>query len=54
MITSLIKILELPNFGHMASFESRDQSSFILRRPRVVNFANIIKIATFIKTTFID
>ena len=31
------------------------QNMFILRRPRVANFADIIKIATmFIKTTFKD
>ena len=31
------------------------QNTFILRRPRVANFAYIIKIATmFIKTTFKD
>ena len=31
------------------------QNTFILRRPRVVNFADIIKIATmFIKATFKD
>ena len=31
------------------------QNTFILRRPRVTNFADIIKIATvFLKTTFRD
>ena len=74
MKTSLTEMLELPNFGHMATFtlefESRDkillvtswteimdviisffQKTFILRRPEVAIFANIIKIlTTFIKT----
>ena len=62
MITSLIQMLELPNFGHMAAstikFESillatsrtgvmtsepLFQNTFILRIPRVANFADIIK-----------
>ena len=66
MITSLIVMLELPNFGHMTTFtvwfESHGkillvaswteimmsqplyQNAFILRRPKVANFADIIKI----------
>ena len=35
------------------TFISRFVSEFVLRRPRVANFADIIKIASiFIKTTF--
>ena len=42
---SWTEIMSLPLFQNM----------FILRRPRVANFADIIKIATmFIKTTFKD
>ena len=73
MITSLIEMLELLNFGHMTtstmSFESCNsfvgdvmdrnydviafQNAFTLRRPRVNNLAEIIKIANmFIKKTF--
>ena len=77
MITSLIEILELPNFGHMTisttQFESRDkilfvtswseimtsqpllQNTFILRRPGVAIFPDIIDIVTMvIKTIFKD
>ena len=77
MITSLIEILQVPNFGHMTtstvSFESRDkillvtswieimtsqllfQNTLILRRPRVVNFTDVIKIKIkFMKTTYKD
>ena len=68
MITSLIVMLELPNFGQMTTytiwFESHNkillvtswteimmsqplyQNAFILRRPKVANFANIIKVPT--------
>ena len=68
MITSVMVMLELPNFGHMTTFticfESHDknllvvsrteimtsqslyQNAFILRRRKVANFANIIKIST--------
>ena len=75
MITSFIKILELPNFGHMTTstikFDSCDKmllvtscteikrhnpffkNTFILRTPRVANFAGNLKIATmFIKKIF--
>ena len=45
MLTSLIEILELPhlqcNLNHV-----KIQNTSILRRPRVVNFAEIIKIGT--------
>ena len=35
--------------------QSLSQNTFILRRPRVANFSDIIKIATmFIKTNFRD
>ena len=70
MITSLIEMLELPNFGHITTKvkrESRDkiflvtpqteilQNTYFLRRTRVANFSDIIKIATkFIKTTCND
>ena len=77
MITSLIEVLELPNFGHMTTFtiliESRDkillvtsqteimtpkplfEYTFILRRPRVASFVDIIKfVTTFIKNIFKD
>ena len=76
VITSLIEMLELPNFGHMiASTIWLDspkkillvtswtevmmslwcQNVFILRRPRVAIFAEIIKIVTmFIKQIFKD
>ena len=77
MITSLLEMLELPNFGHMTPstipFEPHDkillvtswtelmtsnsifQNTFILRRPKVANFAGIIKIVTMIvKTIFED
>ena len=63
-------MLELPNLGHMTTstiqFESRDkillvtswtvfQNTFILRRPRVAIFADIIKTITFfIKKIFKD
>ena len=47
MITSVIEMLELPNFCHM--------TTSILRRPRVAIFTDIIKIVTmFIKTFFKD
>ena len=74
-MTSLIEILELPNFGHMTTsiiwFESRDkillvtswaeimmswpffQNIFILQKPGVAIFADIIKVVTvFSKTIF--
>ena len=60
MIIFFIGMLQLPNFDHMAKFtifkshgkmllkrswiESLFQNTFILRKPRVDNFANIIKI----------
>ena len=69
MITSLIEMLELPNFGHItmqykfsrvikyfADVMDRNynvitfQTAFILRRSRVIIFADIIKIVImFIK-----
>ena len=58
-----MKVLELPNFGHMTtstiSFESLAkfcfQNTVILRRPGVAIFADIIKIVTiFIKEIFKD
>ena len=74
MITSLIEIPELPNFGHLTTstikFKSCDklvgdvmnrnydvvtffQNTFILRRPGLAKFADIIKVATMlIKTTY--
>ena len=75
MITSLIEMLELPNFdkrdhiyniikvkGKIVLVVSRTeimmwkplfQKAFILRKPRLVNFANVIKTATmFIKLFF--
>ena len=73
MITCLLEILELPNFGHMTNLQHnlsrvikfcwwrhghklwRDNLYFILRRFRVANFADIIKIMNiFIKTVFKD
>ena len=48
-------MLELPNFGRMttSTIQPLFQNTFILRRPRADNFADIIKIATIlIKTTF--
>ena len=73
MITSLLEMLELPNFGHMTPstipFEPHDkillvtswteimtsnsifQNTFILRRPKIANFAGIIKIVTMIVKT---
>ena len=70
MITSLIEMLQLPKFGHMTTSAThlfgdvigRNYNvitfilkTFIIRRPRVVNFADIIKITTmFIKATFRD
>ena len=65
----MLRILQLPIFGHVATstikFDSRNktllvtswtfQNTFILRRPWVAKFADIIKIATiFVKTTFKD
>ena len=56
-------MLELPNFGHMTTstvyFESRNKillvTPFILRKPKVAIFADIMKIATmFIKEIFKD
>ena len=71
MITSLTVTLELPNFGHMTTFESGDkillmaswteimrsqplyQNAFILKRPTVANFPDIIRIPTiFFKKSF--
>ena len=54
MRTSVIKILELPNFGHMTACKYNFKISFLnpyqklifqntLRKPGVVNFADIIK-----------
>ena len=77
MITSLIEMLELPNFSHMTTltmlFDSRDkilllmsgieimtlellfQNIFVLRRPRLAIFADIIKIVIIcIKAIFKD
>ena len=77
MITSLIEMLELPNFSHLTTstvkLKSCDkiflvtswakimtsypffQITFVLRRPRVDNFADIIEIeTTFIKITLKD
>ena len=67
MITSLVQMLELPNFIHMTictiQIESRDlteymmsqplfENIFILRKTGVANFAVIIKFALMlIKTT---
>ena len=64
MKTSLMEILELPNFGHMTistlQLESRDKILFmtsftkiILTRPGVALFVDIIKIIVmFIETIF--
>ena len=74
MVTSLMEMLELARFFHMATsiiqLESSDKillinknydaiifisKNFILRKIRVANFADIIKIvAMFIKTNFED
>ena len=68
MITAAKGILELSNFGHMTTwltlqnFVGDDMdikydlhNTFVLRRPRVASFANMIKIATtFFKKTFND
>ena len=68
VITSVIEMLELPNFGHMITstiwlvtswtevmMSLWCQNIFILRRPRAAIFAKIIKIVTmFIKTIFKD
>ena len=62
MVTFLIEILELTNFGRMTTstsqFELGDKFYFFnvfLRRPRVANFADIIAIATiFVKSTLKD
>ena len=58
MITSLIEMLELPKFGEVISFICHIIYSlkyvvfFILKRPGVANFVDIIKIAiNLIKTT---
>ena len=73
MITSLIEMLELPNFCQITTstiwFDSCGKifddvmdkiydviafiSKYLLRRPRLTNFVDIIEIATmFSKTTF--
>ena len=65
MITSLLVMLGLPNFGHMTIFTNDlshvikffggvmdinyDVTTFILRRPTKANCADIIKIPTIIK-----
>ena len=62
LIISVIEMIDLPNRGHMNTSTIKFESSlkcflytFILRRPRVAKFGDIIKIATkFIKTTFKD
>ena len=68
MITSLVEMLELPNFGHIATSTIlwrhghklwRDnlyfKITFALGRPRVAIFADIIKIVTiFTKAIFRD
>ena len=53
MITFLIEMLELPNFGHITTSwkeivmsQSFFQNTFVSRRPSGGNFANIIKIVT--------
>ena len=52
MITSLIGMLELPNFGHIYDVITFVSKFYYFKRLRVTNFADIIKIATmFIKTT---
>ena len=59
MITSFIKMLELPNFGDVMN-RNYDvitfiSNTFISRRPTVAIFTDIIKVVTmFIKTTFKD
>ena len=49
-------MLELQNFGHMNAFTKQsehernyDVKTFILRRSRVANFADIIKLVTMFK-----
>ena len=67
MVTSLMEMLELPNFGHMTTptiyFESRDkfmlatsQTEFMTSQPLFENtFADTIKNSThFTKTSFDD
>ena len=60
MITSLIEMLELPDFGHITDLQNHLSHNIrllcinlyfkklILRRPRVANFVDIIKIATIL------
>ena len=50
MITSLIEMIELPNFGHMTT--TTNNLSHVMKS-RVANFADIIKNSTmFTKTNF--
>ena len=64
MITSLIELLELPNFGHMTTsttqFESHDKVLMVTSESKIMTseslfqiFADVIKIVTmFIKNIF--
>ena len=63
MITSLMEMLELPNFGqrtylqynlsHVIAYCWWLHEKNVLRKPRVANFTDIIKVVTiFIETTF--
>ena len=52
---SRCKILMMTLWTKVMTSQSLFQNTFILRRSRIVNFADIIKISTiFIKTTFKD
>ena len=57
MINSLIEMLELPNFGHMTTYNLNQDYNLIesYDNPRVAIFADIMKIVTMsIKKIFED
>ena len=62
MITSLIELLELPNFGHMTTsttqFESHDKVLMVTSESKIMTseslfqiFADVIKIVTILSKT---